>query len=231
MKQAGKLTQHLALSLQLRTVVVLIGLSFLASCDLLSEYIDLDPKGPNLPDMEGRQVDVSDVVVPEGYDLEVYYTALDYPVGVAFGEQGEVYVAEAGGHTYGTKPEKAPNARILQIMPDGSKKVVYDRVVPMSAIRNASFPTTGQLPEGLIPPVTGITQHEGKLYISHRSRYSVLDPATGDFHTVIDGLPSWGEFLNAKPIFRDGKMYFFLSTQGNSGVIESHWTKVMDIFH
>ena len=232
MKQAVTLPQFRRLTLHLKAVAMLISLSFLSSCDLLSDFIDKNPKDPHLPEMDGREVDVSDVVVPEGYDLDVYYTGLDYPVGVAFGEQGEVYVAEAGGHTYGTKPEKAPNARILQIMPDGSKKVVYDKVVPLDVIRNASFPVeAGTLPEGLIPPVTGITQYEGKLYISHRTRYSVLDPATGDFRTIIDGLPSWGEFLNAKPIFRDGKMYFFLSTQGNSGVIEDHWTKVIDVFN
>ena len=179
-----------------------------------------------------RTIKVSDVVVPQGLQVEVVSLGHTYPVDIAFDQQGNTYIAEAGGHTYGTKPKEAPDARILQLMPDGSSKVIYDKLVPLEEIRKVEFPTTGKkLPEGLIPPVTGITHYEGKLYISHRSRYSVLDPATGEFKTIIDGLPSWGEFLNAKPIFKDGKMYFFLSTQGNSGLPEKHWVKVMDIFN
>ena len=178
-----------------------------------------------------RLVVPEDVVVPEGKRLQVVTQGLTYPVDVTFDEEGTVYVAEAGGHTYGTKPEKAPDARILKMTGDGKWEVVYDKVVPMSAIKEVSFPTEGKLPEGLIPPVTGVTFHEGKLFISHRTRYSTYDLKTGEFKTIIDGLPSWGEFLNAKPIFKDGKMYFFLSTQGNSGVPEAHWTTVMDIFN
>lgn len=178
-----------------------------------------------------RKVNPEDIVVPEGLKIEVVSQGLSYPVDVTFDEEGTVYVAEAGGHTYGTKPEKAPNARIMKRTENGKWQVVYDKVVPMETIKKVAFPTKGKLPEGLIPPVTGVTFYEGKLYISHRSRYSTYDLETGEFKTIIDGLPSWGEFLNAKPIFRDGKMYFFLSTQGNSGVPEEHWTSVMDIFN
>lgn len=99
----------------------------------------------------------------------------------------------------------------------------------MDVIRQHS--SSADMPEGLIPPVTGVTYHDGKLYIAHRSRYSTYDLKTGEFKTIINGLNSWGEFLNAKPIFHKGKMVFFLSTQGNSGVIEAHWVKVVDIFN
>jgi glucose/arabinose dehydrogenase len=207
----------------------LISFPFLLGCASEEMQSEDTLKDHTHDPMAEREVDPSDVKVPDDYDLEVYLTALDYPVDIAFGDQGDVFVAEAGGHTYGTKPEKAPDARILQIMADGEKKVVYDKVVPMEAIKNASSST--DMPEGLIPPVTGLTWYNGKLYISHRSRYSTLDPATGDFKTIINGLPSWGEFLNVQPVFKDDKMYFFLSTQGNSGVIESHWVKVIDVFN
>lgn len=173
----------------------------------------------------------ADIAVPPDYGVEVFAANLSYPVDIAFGDDGEAYVAEAGGHTYGTKPEAAPPARILQLLPNGERKVIYDRVVPLDVIRKAEFGST-DLPEGLIMPVTGLTWHDGKLYVAHRSRYSTLDPATGEFKTIIDGLPCWGEFLNAKAIFGpDGKMVFFISTQGNSGVIESHWIKVIRTFH
>lgn len=176
-----------------------------------------------------RNYDADGIVAPAGYTVEAFAAQLDFPVDIAFGENGEVFVAEAGGHTYGTTPDKAPPAQIVQLMPNGSKQVLYDQMVPMKTIKQHD--SSSGMPEGLIPPITGLTWHEGKLYVSHRSRYSVLDPETGDFSTIINGLPCWGEFLNAKPIFDPhGKMVFFVSTQGNSGVIEQHWMKVINIF-
>ena len=174
-----------------------------------------------------------DIVVPPGYEIEPVATDLSYPVDVTFGPNGEMYVALAGGHTYGTKPEEAPQARILRIREDGTQEVIYDKVVPLDVLKNVEF---GQpIPEeGLVMPVTGIAfnKDNGLLYISHRTRYSTLNPQTGEFTTIIDGLPVWGEFLNHKPIFGpDGKMYFVLSTQGNSGTVDGHMTKVMKIFN
>lgn len=176
-----------------------------------------------------REIDASDITVPAGYAVEAVATGLSYPVDVTFDEAGNTYIAEAGGHTYGTKPARAPEARILQLLPNGTTKVLYDRVVPMEEIKQKE--SSAEMEEGLIPPVTGVTYHEGNLYISHRSRYSVYNLESGEFKTIVNGLPSWGEFLNAKPIFKDNKMYFFLSTQGNSGVLEKHWVNVIDIFN
>ncbi|WP_347160344.1 hypothetical protein [Pontibacter chitinilyticus] len=176
-----------------------------------------------------RKITPSDIALPPGMQIEAVATGLSYPVDVTFDGNGNVYLAEAGGHTYGTKPANAPEARILQLMPDGSQKVLYDKVVPIDNIKSNN--SSADMEEGLIPPVTGVTYHEGKLYIAHRSRYSTYDLATKEFKTIVNGLPSWGEFLNAKPIFKDGKMYFFLSTQGNSGVQEKHWVNVIDIFN
>lgn len=175
-----------------------------------------------------RTIKPSDIVVPNGYQIQAVAKGLSYPVDITFDDKGNAFIAEAGGHTYGTKPASAPDARILQLMPDGSYKVVYDKVVPMDSIKQHE--SSANMPEGLIPPVTGITYYQGKLYIAHRSRYSTYDLQTGEFKTIINGLNSWGEFLNAKPVFHNGKMVFFLSTQGNSGVIEEHWVNVIDIF-
>src|SRR6056297_233440 len=163
-----------------------------------------------------RTFDPTAIMVPEGYQVEAYATHLDYPVDITFSDSGDVFVALAGGHTYGTSPKMAPPARIVQLMPDGTQKIIYDKMVPMKEIRRSD--SSEAMPEGLIPPLTGVTWHQGKLYVSHRSRYSVLDPDTGEFKTIVNGLPCWGEFLNAKPIFdADGQMVFFVSTQGNSG--------------
>lgn len=176
-----------------------------------------------------RAINVNDIVVPEGYKIEAVKSGLTYPVDVTFDEKGNTYVAEAGGHTYGTKPARAPEARILKILPNNSVEVLYDKVVPMTEIKEEE--SSENMEEGLIPPVTGVTYYKGNLYISHRSRYSVYNLETDEFKTIVNGLPSWGEFLNAKPIFKDDKMYFFLSTQGNSGIQEEHWVNVIDMFN
>ncbi|NNE77081.1 MAG: hypothetical protein HKN31_08415, partial [Pricia sp.] len=185
-------------------------------------------RGITFPKSE-RNLATENITVPSGYKIEPFQSGLSYPVDVTFDEDGNTYVAEAGGHTYGTMPPSAPNARVLKISSNGKATVLYDKVVPMEEIHKSD--SSNDMPEGLIPPLTGTTYHDGKLYISHRSRYSVYDLSTGEFKTIINGLPSWGEFLNAKPIFRDNKMYFFLSTQGNSGVQEEHWVKVIDQFN
>ena len=183
-------------------------------------------KGPSI-----RRYDPDAINSPPGYAIEAFAIKLDFPVDITFGDQGEVFVAEAGLHTFGVKdPATVPPAQIIQLLPDGNKKVVYDNVVPLQEIRKHD--SSEQMPEGLIPPITGITWHEGKIYVSHRSRYSVLDPNTGEFRTIVNGLPMWGEFLNGKPIFdRDGKMVFHVSSQGNSGVIETHWMKVINLYN
>lgn len=178
-----------------------------------------------------RRVDPADVRVPAGYRIEPFASGLSYATDLEFGPDDEVFVAETGDHTYGTTPEKSPTPQILQLMPDGSKRVVYDKAVSLETLRAAKF---GQpIPEeGLIGPVLGITWRDGLLYVAHRTRVSTLDPKTGAFKTVIDGLPSWGFFHNNKVVFGpDGKMYFVLSTQGNAGPIDEHWMAVINIYN
>lgn len=175
----------------------------------------------------------SAIQVPPGYEVQVVAQGLDYPTDITFGRNGEIFVSEAGGHTYGTAPPNAPEARILQIMPGGQHRVVYDKTVPLDVLRRVEFgkPVPAA---GIVPPLTGVTYNHqnGLLYVASRQRYATLNLQTGEWRTIIDGLPSWGEFLNTKPIFdREGKMWFVQSSQGNSGTIEAHWIKLLDIFN
>ena len=181
------------------------------------------------PAMRGYDPDA--IRIPPGYAVEAFATKLDFPVDIAFGDQGEIFVAEGGLHTYGIKNHKhAPPAQILRLLPNGTKEILYDKMVSLEEIKKHD--SSNDMPEGIIPPITGITWHDGKLYVSHRSRYSVLDPQNGQFKTIVNGLPMWGEFLNAKPIFdSNGQMVFHVPTQGNSGVIEEHWMKVINLFN
>jgi glucose/arabinose dehydrogenase len=176
-----------------------------------------------------RVADPADVDVPAGYELEVVAEGLSYATDVAFDDAGNVYVSEAGGHTYGTSPEKAPPPRILRLTEGGGTEVVYDAAPPLPAIAQAA---AEDLPPGLVAPITGITWHDGLLYVAHRTRVSTLDPETGEFTTIIDGLPAWGEFQNNKVVFGPGgRMYFFVSTQGNSGPVGDHMLKVLTAYN
>jgi glucose/arabinose dehydrogenase len=133
--------------------------------------------------------------------------------------------------------------RLIRITSDGRREVVKIPVVSPEQIRSApvkrsvmvdgkQVPTAYQLPEGIISPLTGATWHDGLLYISSRSRYSTYNPQTGEFRTIIDGLPSWGEFLNTKPVFGpDGKMYFVQSSQGQLGPVDTHFMKVISAWN
>jgi glucose/arabinose dehydrogenase len=179
-----------------------------------------------------RILDPSAISVPEGYEIEVLAKDLNYPTDITFGDNGEAYVSEAGGHFYGTDPSKAPPPRILQVMPDGTTKVVYDNAVPYEQIQKAK--TYEEIPEGLIGPIEGVTYNpdNGLLYIAHRTRYSTLDPKTGEFKTIIDNLPAWGIFHNTKVLFDDqGRMIFGVSAQGNSGPVDFAIMKVISFYN
>lgn len=104
-----------------------------------------------------RPADPADIQVSPGYEVDLFAANLSYPVDITFSDDGKVYVVEAGGHTYGTKPQAAPPARILQLLPSGDRKVIYDKVLPLDVIRKADFGKTDGLPEGMIMPLTGLT--------------------------------------------------------------------------
>ena len=179
-----------------------------------------------------RKADPSALVVPPGYKVEVWAKDLTYITDLTFGPDGTAYVSEAGGHTFGTDPAKAPPAQVLQRMPDGSWKVIFANNVPIKAIREAD--TNARIPEGIIGPLEGVTYNpqNGLLYLAHRSRYSVLNPKTGEFKTIIDGLPAWGIFHNSKAIFDpQGRLVFEVSTQGNSGMVDQGMLKALTAYN
>lgn len=211
---------------QILTIVILL---FLISNCTTTEDEQYEFTAETIVSQESqRNIDPADIVTPEGFTIEPFVTGLSFPVDITFDMEGNAYIAEAGGHTYGTKPDSAPEPRILKYNGD-SLSVLYNKELPIMDITGEE--SSEDMPEGIISPLTGVTYHEGKLYISHRSRYSTYDLESGEFETIINGLPSWGEFLNVKPVIHDEKLTFFLSTQGNSGVIEKHWAEVISVFN
>lgn len=147
--------------------------------------------GPEVP-----PPDASEVEVPEGFRVEVVVSGLTYPTSVEFGEGGEMYVAEAG-YSYG---DDLPAPRILRVSPEGDLETLIQ----------------GQ---PLVGPVNDLLWHDGRLFISHRGRISVLDSG-GELRDLITGLPSDGDHHNNQmTVGPDGKIYFGQGTLTNSGVV------------
>src|SRR5436190_16147783 len=102
--------------------------------------------------------------VPDGYRAEVVLKDLQYPTAVAFDDSGNMYVAE-GGYSYG---DPVAPARVLRVDRDG--KLEY-----------FGYQFNG--------PITGLTWHQGRLYVSHFGKISVLEPS-GQVRDIVRDIPS-----------------------------------------
>jgi len=132
------------------------------------------------------------VQVSPGYAIRKAADQFSAPVGLAVSDRGDIFVAEAGG-TEGTLP------RVVRVE-KGNKH----------AIVATDFPS----------PLTGLTWHEGKLYVAYAGGVDVLDPATGNHHPILAKLPARGDYPNGAVVFGpDGHLYFGIGSATNSGVV------------
>lgn len=130
----------------------------------------------------------------DGFRSEVVIHGLTYPTSVEFDDEGVMHIAESG-YAYGD--HHAP-ARVLRLSNDGEMTIVTDQ---------------------LNGPVTDLLWHDGKMYVSHRGKISVIE-ATGSVRDLVTGLPSLGDHHNNQlAAGRDGKIYFGQGTVTNSGVV------------
>lgn len=149
--------------------------------------------------------------VPAGFRVEVVAANLEYPTSVEFDDRGGMYVAEAGYYS----GDSAAHARVLRIMPDGSREVVAD---------------------GLNGPVTDLLWHDGRMYVSHRGKISAIEP-DGSVRDLVTDLPSLGDHHNNQmAVGPDGKIYFGQGTATNSGVVgldsfKHQWLQKHPNFH
>ncbi|MFP4105818.1 MAG: PQQ-dependent sugar dehydrogenase [Phycisphaerae bacterium] len=147
--------------------------------------------GPKVP-----PPDASAAKVPDGFLTQVVMSGLTYPTSVEFDGDGTMYIAEAG-YSYG---DSNVVPRILTVSSDGKVNV---------ALRGG----------GLSGPVNDLLWHDGRMYISHRGKISVLE-ADGKLRDLITGLPSTGDHHNNQlTVGPEGKIYFGQGTATNSGVV------------
>lgn len=144
--------------------------------------------------LEAPPPDPLSVAAPEGAQVEAVVTDLTYPSSVELDGAGNLYVAEAGA----IAGDLHAPARVLRIAPDGEVRVLTD---------------------GLIPPVTDLLWHEGRLLVSHRGRISEIAP-DGELRDIVTDLPSLGDHSNGQlAIGPDGWLYVGQGTATNSGVV------------
>lgn len=134
--------------------------------------------------------DPEDLSIAEGYKAEPVVSNLSVPTTAIF-DGDDLLIAESG-FLNTAKP------RVLRINSDGIVTVVAS--------------------EGLEAPVTGLLAHENKIYISHRTKVSVVEG--GELHDIVTGLPSLGDHQNNQIVLGpDGKIYMGQGTTTNTGVV------------
>lgn len=108
--------------------------------------------------------------LPEAYQIEKVADGPSLPSSLAWDDQGQMYVAEAGG---GLFPEQLAPIRILRIE-DGEATPVID------------------LPESIEPSMVGLVWHDGAFYFTHRAAdlTGAVSRATldGQVEFVFDGI-------------------------------------------
>ncbi|HEX6606546.1 MAG TPA: PQQ-dependent sugar dehydrogenase [Chloroflexia bacterium] len=162
-----------------------------------------------------RDFQPADVLVPEGYAVEVVARGLSAPVHCCWDAQGQLYVTEAGH-----KIESAP------------------RVVKVDAATGATtpyfeFPAERWVQTGA---VTGACWHEGALYVMNTDTLSRVNP-DGTLEDVLTDLPGRGDHQSNYPVpGPDGKIYFGQGSATNNGVVGAdnfayEWLPKFPAFH
>ena len=136
-----------------------------------------------------REIDPEHVDVEDGYRIEAVVANLTVPTTAIF-DGNDLLIAESGFN-------KAGRARVLRVRPDGSTQEVVS--------------------EGLNPPVTGLALREGRLFVSHAGKVSVVEGAA--LRDIVTGL-RYGDHSNNKIVFGpDGKLYMGQGTVTNTAVV------------
>jgi glucose/arabinose dehydrogenase len=168
-----------------------------------------DKKGKaQATEKKNGKIKKSDLVkVSMGFEAGILVDKLNFPTGITFDSQGRIYITESGAFPM-VKP------RVLKINPDGSKEEVQ--------IKGIDLDNT----------LLGITYHQGYLYLSHRNKndLGVISRITldGQGETLIEGLPSQGDYHTYKVVFDpQERMYFGQGTVTNSGVVGPDNAKMM----
>ncbi len=143
------------------------------------------------------------VLLPQGFRIEKVVGGLTYPTGIAWDEQGQMYVLEAGGQFV----EEPPPARLLRVAGGQATEVVN-----LTA-------------KGVIASAVGLAYQNGAFFFTHRAadRTGAVSRATldGQVTQILSGiLDAQSEHQpNDIRVGPDGRMYIGTGPAGNAGVV------------
>ncbi|MDN4608032.1 PQQ-dependent sugar dehydrogenase [Sporosarcina highlanderae] len=156
-----------------------------------------------ITNLSSRKLNPDDILVPEGFEIDVFATGLTTPINITFTENGEMLVADSG-------------------IADGNGKVLKQTENGFSVIA-----------DGFNPPLTGITVYQGNIYVAHRRFVTMILPDGTKKDIISGLPSNGDHHNNRVVFGRDGKMYFGQGTATNSGVVglDNDWVKDHPFFH
>lgn len=179
----------------------------------IEQLIELEPCFPNSHDV--RQ----EFFLQDGYRMEKVISELTFPTVIAFDDEKNMYVVEAG-YAYGAEPGEG---RIFKVSSDGNIKEVAG---------------------GFAGPVTGLTWHKGELYVAEGGFERKAEPGcgriikvspSGEKQAIVSNLRTCGDhFTEDVKVGPDEKLYFTVGTATNSGVVgkdNMSWVERNPQFH
>jgi glucose/arabinose dehydrogenase len=154
-----------------------------------------------LPTKARSVIDPENVWVPPAYKVEVVTAGLSFPTGMAFADDGTLFINE-GGSTWPTRPAMIP--RILWLDQNGNMDVFSN--------------------ETLGGP-RGLAYRDGYLYATlkggYYARVVTYNVKTGERDVINDKIPSGGWHEPGGPVFgpHDGLLYFAHGSVSLQGVV------------
>lgn len=179
------------------TLIFLV--SGLAGCNQLEKILE------DVRDKGDKENPFPTIALPEGYQIEKAVDGLDFPTSVTWDDEGNMFVAEAGGGL----GQKKGAIRILQIE-DGKAKEVLN--------------LSGN--ESIDVPLEGLFWYDGAFYITHKAEDGTGAASRvtkdGQVETLFQGvIDSRAEHqVNDIRMGPDGRMYVAVGLAGNAGVMD-----------
>ena len=136
-----------------------------------------------------RNINTMDFSIPPGYRLEVFMAGLDCPIGMAFSDQGDLYIADSG-----------INSGIAKIIRISRGKVEI-------------------IAQNFFVPISGISYFDGVIYVSHKGFITILRPDGTRQDIISGLLCNGDNTISNVAFGADGKLYFGIGTVTNSGVV------------
>ena len=146
-----------------------------------------------------RQINPADVLLPEGYNIEVVARGLTFPTSVVEDDEGRLYVIESG-YSYG---EVFLPPKLLRIDEGGNTVIIAE------GTKNG--------------PWTDLDYHQDYFYVAEGGQLEggkiLRIDREGEIISLVENLPSLGDHHTNGPVVKDGYVYFGQGTATNSGIV------------